>query len=146
MRGRGRSGGVCSVCARWSPRCLCVDVVSTAGTTLRWSFTLLMAGAIGSGCADQEINRHIQRVQTLEGALTWQVKWDDDGLALGREDCSYTRHYMAVEDRSLPWLCPRCERIYRAESHLDGASCHRTISADAASPYHRITGGDTVIR
>src|SRR5262245_46892447 len=55
---------------------------------------------------------------TISGDATWQVTFDDAAKAVGATDCSYTRHYEGVEDRSAPWLCPACEVIFHADVQM----------------------------
>jgi hypothetical protein len=70
---------------------------------------------------------------TISGELTWQVTFDADAQAAGATDCSYTRTYQGVEDRSAPWRCPACDAIFHADVVLTaGASdCFPQLSPDA---------------
>lgn len=56
--------------------------------------------------------------QTITGDVTWNVTFDADAQTAGYTDCSYTRHYTAVEDESAKWLCPSCEVIFTADVEL----------------------------
>lgn len=69
--------------------------------------------------------------KTMSGDVTWQVTFDDAAKAAGATDCSYTRHYDAVEDRSAHWLCPTCEIMYQADVTLTAGldDCFSQISA-----------------
>ncbi len=70
---------------------------------------------------------------TVEGDATWTVTFDDTAKAAGATDCSYTRHYVGVEDESAPWYCPDCEVIFRAEVEMTAGltDCYSQLSADA---------------
>lgn len=85
-------------------------------------------GAGGTTTTPQPQNR-----KTLKGSATWQVTFDDTAKAAGATDCSYTRTYEAVEDRSAPWLCPNCEVMFLANVTLsDGLdTCYSQVSSSA---------------
>lgn len=84
-------------------------------------------GGDGSGGSTQP---QPQFRKTMSGDATWQVTFDDTAKAAGATDCSYTRHYEAVEDRSAPWLCPSCEIMFLANVTLsDGLeTCFKQVS------------------
>ena len=67
---------------------------------------------------------------SLIGDITWQVTFDDTAKAAGATDCSYTRRYVGHEDRSVPWLCPACEQIFRAEVEVVAglSDCYPQVS------------------
>jgi len=69
----------------------------------------------------------------MTGDVTWAVSFDADALAAGFTDCTYTRHYEALEDQSAKWLCPACEVMFYADVELtDGlVECFGQISPDA---------------
>ena len=50
---------------------------------------------------------------TIVGDATWNVTFDAAAKAAGATDCAYTRHYVGVQDDSMPWLCPACEVTFR---------------------------------
>lgn len=52
--------------------------------------------------------------ETISGDVTWQVTFDATAKMAGSTDCSYTRHYEGVEDSSAKWLCPTCEKMFKA--------------------------------
>ncbi|MCA9491085.1 MAG: redoxin domain-containing protein [Myxococcales bacterium] len=68
--------------------------------------------------------------QTMDGLVTWSVDFDAEAEASGLTDCSYTRHYVGVEDRSTPWLCIGCEQIFRASVEMEPGweTCWDTVS------------------
>ena len=70
---------------------------------------------------------------TVSGDVTWNVTFDAAAQATGATDCSYTRHYVGVEDESAKWFCPSCEVILKAdvEMTMGEADCFSQISADA---------------
>ena len=55
---------------------------------------------------------------TVSGEITWTVTFDETAKAAGATDCTYTRQYQGVEDRSAPWLCPACEVMFRADVQI----------------------------
>lgn len=73
-----------------------------------------LAGGGGAGGAGGDEGPPMEDLETLSGDLTWAVTFDDAAKAAGATDCSYTRHYEAIEDRSAPWFCPSCEVVFRA--------------------------------
>lgn len=88
-------------------------------------------GAVtGGGGAGGATQPQPQYRKTMTGDATWQVTFDDVAKAAGATDCSYTRHYEAVEDRSARWLCPSCEIMFLADATLtDGLdTCFSQVS------------------
>lgn len=88
-------------------------------------------GAVtGGGGAGGATQPQPQYRKTMTGDATWQVTFDDVAKAAGATDCSYTRHYEAVEDRSARWLCPSCEIMFLADVTLtDGLdTCFSQVS------------------
>ena len=83
-------------------------------------------GSGGSTTTPEPVKR-----KTMSGDVTWQVTFDEAAKAAGATDCSYTRHYEAVEDRSARWLCPTCEIMYRADVEVTAglADCFSQISS-----------------
>ncbi len=70
-------------------------------------------------------------VSTLTGEATWAVDFDEASEAEGFADCSYTRAFDGIEDRSVPWLCPECESMYRLDVELvSGDACSTLVSPD----------------
>jgi peroxiredoxin len=74
--------------------------------------------------------------KTIAGDVTWQVTFDDAAKAAGATDCTYTRHYEGVEDASIPWLCPACEVLFRADVAMTAGQddCFTQISDLDPSP------------
>lgn len=74
--------------------------------------------------------------KTLSGDVTWQVTFDATAQAAGATDCSYTRHYEGVEDRSAPWLCPTCEIMFLADVTLTAGldDCFSQVSSAPPNP------------
>jgi hypothetical protein len=72
---------------------------------------------------------------TLSGDVTWHVTFDADAKAAGATDCSYTRHYEAVEDASAPWICPSCDVLFQADVTITrGADdCYSQVSTTPPS-------------
>lgn len=58
----------------------------------------------------------------LDGTWSWRVDFDEAAEANGWEDCTYERYYSGEEDRSVPWLCPDCDIVYRATVGMTEAS------------------------
>jgi thiol-disulfide isomerase/thioredoxin len=87
-------------------------------------------GGGGSGGGTTTQPEPVKR-KTMSGDVTWQVTFDDAAKAAGASNCSYTRHYEAVEDRSAHWLCPSCEVMFQADVQLsDGLEdCFSQISS-----------------
>lgn len=83
---------------------------------------------------------------TISGDLTWDVFFDDAALAAGATNCSYTRTYEGVEDRSRPWLCPACEVLFRANVEMTAgqADCFSQVSEDPPAEEEWIGYGDGV--
>jgi hypothetical protein len=71
--------------------------------------------------------------KTINGDATWSVTFDDAAKMAGATDCSYTRHFDGVEDRSAPWLCPDCQVMYKVDVTLTAGKteCFDQISPDA---------------
>ncbi|MFO0612781.1 MAG: redoxin domain-containing protein [Polyangiaceae bacterium] len=71
--------------------------------------------------------------KTIAGDATWSVTFDDAAKMAGATDCSYTRHYEGVEDRSAPWLCPTCTIMYKADVTVTAgaADCFPQVSESA---------------
>lgn len=69
--------------------------------------------------------------RTITGDVTWNVTFDDTAKMAGAFDCSYTRHYVGVEDASAPWLCPSCEVMYKADVTMTAgqADCFTQLSS-----------------
>lgn len=80
-----------------------------------------------------------QEVYALEGDIIWSVDFGSAGEAAGKTDCSYTRRYRAVEDRTRPWTCRSCAVDLRAEVEmvegLDTCYAQVTESAPAATEW-----------
>jgi hypothetical protein len=83
---------------------------------------------------------------TITGDLTWDVFFDDAALAAGATNCSYTRTYEGVEDRSRPWLCPACEVMFRATVEMTAGldDCYSQVSEDPPFEEEWIGYGDGV--
>lgn len=92
------------------------------------SVPFLLVSLLLGGCG-----RGDPGVQSVDGKLTWAVDFDAEAEARGLEDCSYTRTYDGLTDRSAPWLCSDCDAVFRVESRLKGADCYAQISAEPAS-------------
>lgn len=86
-----------------------------------------VGGAAGAGGS---ISTETPSRRTLTGDAIWTVTFDETAHAAGAEDCTYTRHYVAVEDRSSPWQCPLCETPFHADVTMtDGQDdCFAQIS------------------
>jgi len=70
------------------------------------------------------------QLQTISGDVTWTVTFDADAQAAGATDCTYTRHYEAVEDASAKWFCGGCDVMFRATVEMTAgeADCFSQIS------------------
>lgn len=96
----------------------------------------VMIAAIGCG------GREVERVGTVDGALTWEVELPDGSR------CSYTRSFQGVEDRSAPWLCPECDVIWRVDRvGFEGEDCYARLQVPAPSEVEWLGwGGGTFYR
>lgn len=70
-----------------------------------------VAGSGGNGGSGG--NSLESKLKTITGTLTWTVTFDADAKAAGAVDCVYERTYTGQEDRSVPWICPTCEPVFR---------------------------------
>ncbi len=83
-------------------------------------------------------------LSTLAGDFTWHLEVDEAAEAEGYFSCSYTRHYEGEEDRSVPWLCPDCDEVWRAtvgmpESEQD---CYEQLSGGPPAALEWLGVGD----
>jgi hypothetical protein len=102
---------------------------------------LVVAGcASGPVEGDRAGGRGPHRAITAEGEVTWTAAFDDAAHESGLGDCSYTRRYTAVEDRSTPWLCPECDVILVADVEVseEGRACYRSITGADPPEQERI--------
>lgn len=88
------------------------------------------AGTPETGGSDTGGAPPAAQAATITGNATWSVTFDEAALAAGATNCSYTRHYEAIEDGSAKWLCPACEVMFYGDVELsDGlATCFDQIS------------------
>lgn len=101
---------------------------------------------VAGGCASQPVvgdpsaPSGPRRAITADGEVTWTVTRDDRAKAAGREDCTFTRRYTAIEDRSTPWLCPACDVVLLAtvEMSEDDRACYRSIAGEEPATEERI--------
>lgn len=102
------------------------DTTSTTTTTTGGTTT---GGEGGAGGMPNTPTR-----QTANGDVTWTVTFDDVAKAAGATDCTYTRHYEAVEDESAKWYCPSCEVILHSTVEMTQGldDCFSQVSPDAA--------------
>lgn len=72
---------------------------------------------------------------SLEGTVAWELVYDEAAEDAGFVDCTYTRVYDALEDRSAPWLCPRCDELLRAAVTMPAAEidCWQQLGGDVPS-------------
>lgn len=93
------------------------------------------AGSAGAGAAGTGGAPALTR-GTISGDATWKVTFDDTAKAAGATDCSYTRHYQGVEDRSAPWLCPTCDVMYYADVTVTAGldDCFSQVSSGKPAP------------
>jgi hypothetical protein len=79
-------------------------------------------------------------LETIAGDVTWTVTFDATATAAGATDCTYTRHYEGVEDASAPWLCPSCEKLFRADVTMPSgqADCFSQVSSTAPDAHEWI--------
>ncbi|MEQ1503474.1 MAG: hypothetical protein ABMB14_14655 [Myxococcota bacterium] len=92
----------------------------------------LVAGCVGGVAPPTAGAPQVASLRTARGALTWRAVFDDDARAAGAADCSYTRVYDAVEDRSTPWQCPGCEVVLDATVAVSDPdrACYRSIAGE----------------
>ncbi|MCA9493148.1 MAG: redoxin domain-containing protein [Myxococcales bacterium] len=86
---------------------------------------------------------------SLVGDVTWTASFDEEARAAGARDCTYTRHYVASEDRSAPWLCPTCDLQASAEVSVDDADldCYASVTGSTPELAERLgTGGEQLHR
>ena len=81
----------------------------------------------------------------LEGSVTWAVDfgpaWEADGLS----DCAYTRRYTGTEDRSVPWLCPECDVVFRVDVAMhdpDELACYASLTGSTPAPVEWVGWSD----
>lgn len=92
---------------------------------MRATFGLLLV----AGCAEPALSQEAGQLQTLDGALTWEARFEDGTR------CTYTRTYRGVEDRSAPWLCPGCDIVWRADLvDFEGGDCLARVSDRDPAP------------
>lgn len=103
----------------------------------------MTSGGDGGGGGDPQPQP--QR-KTLSGDVTWQVTFDDVAKAAGATDCSYTRHYEALEDKSAPWLCPSCEIMYLADVQVTAGldDCYSQVTSSMPAKKEWIGYGNGV--
>jgi len=72
----------------------------------------------------------LQKISTLEGEFVWDLEVDEAAEAEGYYACSYSRRYVGEEDRSVPWLCPDCDELWRATVGMpdDELDCYAQLS------------------
>lgn len=90
-----------------------------------------------------------QEVYALSGEITWEVDFDEAAEASGKTDCSYTRRYTALEDRSRPWTCRSCNVILRADIEMISGreDCFAQVSESDPEPVEWVGyGGGTWYR
>jgi thiol-disulfide isomerase/thioredoxin len=114
-----------------------------------------MGGMTTTSSTTSTPTQSMQSIKSFIGDATWQVTFDDTAKAAGAKDCSYTRHYDAVEDRSAKWLCPTCEIMFRAKVQVTAglADCYSQVSKNPPATdewigygngtYFRSAGGPT---
>ncbi|MGK0346966.1 MAG: hypothetical protein ACI855_003046 [Myxococcota bacterium] len=88
-------------------------------------------------------------MEWVRGDLTWSVDFDAAAEAAGFVDCEYVRHYEAGEDLAHQWLCPDCERMFRADvSFVSGrADCYDRVTDATPTPNELIgLSGSTWMR
>lgn len=88
-------------------------------------------------------------VATASGDVQWAVTFDADAIAAGATNCTYTRHYEAVEDESAKWFCAACDTILVADVEMtEGeADCFSQISPNPPLDKEWIGfAGDTYFR
>ena len=82
---------------------------------------------------------------TLDGEMSWSVDFGAESEADGATDCTYTRHYTGVEDRSAPWLCPGCDLVFLADvemvAGLDDCYAQVSTSSPLETEYLGFGGG-----
>lgn len=83
------------------------------------------------------------------GDVTWSATFDEEARAAGARDCTYTRHYEASEDRTAPWLCPRCDLQVSARVTVDPADldCYASVTGTTPQAAERLgISGDQLHR
>ncbi|MCO4744166.1 MAG: hypothetical protein KC912_05220 [Proteobacteria bacterium] len=78
----------------------------------------------------------VQDVLLIEGDITWHVDFDAEAEQAGKTDCSYTRRYRAVEDRSRPWTCRSCNAVLRADVEMVAGreDCYTQVTESDVNP------------
>jgi hypothetical protein len=96
------------------------------------SATSAATGAGGSGTGGGDMAQTPTRA-TVTGDITWNVTFDDTAKQAGATDCSYTRHYVGVEDESRRWVCPTCDVVFHASVEMTAgkADCYTQVSMNA---------------
>jgi hypothetical protein len=102
-------------------------------------------------CAGSEDPAHLRLPSVPEpsvvatGEVTWTAVFDEDATAAGAVDCTYTRTYRAMEDRSTPWLCPDCDVVLSADITMseEGRECFLSVAGSSPSDEERIGWDET---
>ena len=94
------------------------------------------SAALGGGGTGGTIDPPVYVRATITGDITWVVDFDAVAEGNGATDCSYTRHYVGVEDESAPWLCPSCTIMFRADVEMTAGlqDCFPQVSAATPPP------------
>jgi hypothetical protein len=90
------------------------------------------------------LDGELEPISTLEATFEWTLSFDDDAKEAGFRDCTYTRTYAGEEDRSVPWLCPACDEVWRATVSMpdDDQDCLVQISGMPPAPVEWLGVGD----
>ena len=73
--------------------------------------------------------------------VTWTLTFDEEALAAGRSDCTYTRSYDGAEIAGWDFLCADCDPLTRGVATMtDGLDCYRQISPDGTAERTELWG------
>jgi len=67
---------------------------------------------------------------TVQGQVTWTLRFDADAEALGYEDCAYTRSFEGTQYLDMDYLCPDCTvQVSGTATMTEGLDCYSQISS-----------------
>lgn len=85
--------------------------------------------AIQAACTTGEPGEPV-RVEAVrfQAEVTWTLTFDEEAVAAGLADCTYTRSYDALQRVDVPHLCPDCDFIVEGTATMtEGLDCYEAI-------------------
>ena len=85
--------------------------------------------AIQAACTTGEAGAPVLvEAARLSAEVTWTLTFDDEAVAAGLADCTYTRTYDGLQRVDVPHLCPDCDFIVEGTATMtDGLDCYEAI-------------------